>query len=74
MAINPQTYETSYAVAPMKKWGFGDESNTSALYGLETNVTQSWDHVFAKGAAWWYLGNENDYAGGYNDDLMLDRK
>jgi hypothetical protein len=40
LAINHKTYETSFGAPPIKKGGYGEESNTSALYGQDTNVTQ----------------------------------
>lgn len=46
MKLSLKTYEEAYAGAPMKKKA--EEHNTSALYGLDTNLTQN--HLISKGA------------------------
>ena len=44
MKLSLKTYEEAYAGAPVKKRA--EDHNTSALYGLDTNLTQN--HLISK--------------------------
>jgi len=68
LSLNSKAYDNAYSGAPIK-WR-GEENNTSALYGLETNITQQalQNSRMSNGR---FMNSEVEYTGiSYSTEMM----